>query len=129
MDWGLEVAALKFAFELLHGSMPATPGEGVVVQDQDGLVTVQPSTRQQGFPVNPGPAITLDPLWNLGSIVECKGNVPSAKRKGEGSQELHKWFTALLRRQAPLKRGEHSAVKGKESLRRCRFHDDSPSSH
>ena len=72
MDWSLETAALKFAFELLHGSVPATPGQGVVAQDQNRLITIQPSTRQQGFPVNPGPAITLDPIWNLGSIQELK---------------------------------------------------------
>jgi hypothetical protein len=46
MDWSLETAALKFAFELLHGSVPATPGQGVVVQDQNRLITIQPSTSE-----------------------------------------------------------------------------------
>ena len=129
MDWSLKTAALKFEFELLHALMPTTPGQGVAAQNQNGLVTVQPSTSHQGFTVNAGPAITFDPLWNLALIVELKGDVTSAKGKGECSHELDERLTVLFRRHAPLKRGEQSTLQGKESIRRCRLHYDSPSSH
>jgi hypothetical protein len=106
MDWNLKTAALKFEFELLHALMPTTPGQGVAAQNQNGLVTVQPSTSHQGFTVNSGPAITFDPLWNLGFIVQLKGDVPSAKGKGECTYQLYERRTALLWRHAPLQRGE-----------------------
>ena len=126
MDWSLETAALKFAFELLHGSMPTTPGQRVVAQNQNGLITVEPSTRHQGFTVKLRPALAFDPLWSFRFIVELKGDVTSAKGKGECMHKLDQRFTALLGRYPPEQGCEQSTLQGKESIRRCRLHYDWP---